>query len=154
VVKIVVCYGEGLISKLARNVGGLTWSHAALYHNDYIIESSAHGVVKRSWDDFEREITEYQILTLKDGLSHMQECAVVSYAHGNIGKPYNYLGLFKIAWRVLKEKLVGIFALPSYICSGLVYDCFKYIGIDLVPGADELVLPDDIADSDLLKQIA
>jgi len=42
----------------------------------------------------------------------------------------------------------------AHVCSSLVYDCFLYAGVNLIPGQEEvLVTPDDLATSPLLEPV-
>lgn len=155
----VVVTRSGLFGKIARWFG-LEWSHAALRYEfetpipfAYIIEAGAFGIKDRRWEDFIEGVDKYQILRVKGGLSPGQAEKILAYATGNIGKPYNYLWLLRIAWSLLCEENIGLFHYPAHVCSSLVDDCFAYAGIDLVPStACVLVLPDDLASSPLLEQ--
>jgi len=158
-VQVVVTYG-GILGRLARWYG-LKWNHAALrYVRDEsegvrVIEAGAWGVVERSWEDFVAEVEEYQVLQVKDGLPEVTVREVVAYAWGNVGKPYNYGWLLKIAWELVKGRLVaGVLTYPAHVCSSLVYDCFLYAGVNLIPGHEGvLVTPDDLANSPLLEEV-
>ncbi|MGD1995193.1 MAG: hypothetical protein PVH62_00315 [Anaerolineae bacterium] len=158
-VHVVVTYG-GLLGRLARWFG-LTWSHAALrYARDAqasarIIESGACGIKERSWEDFVAGAEEHQALQMKESLPEVTKREIVAYAWGNVGKPYNYWWLIKIAWELVKRRfVVGALTYPAHVCSSLVYDCFLYAGVDLLPGhEDVLVTPDDLASSPLLEAV-
>lgn len=44
--------------------------------------------------------------------------------------------------------------MASHVCSSLVYDSFRYAGVDLLPGQpDVLVTPDDLASGLLLEKV-
>jgi hypothetical protein len=156
---VVVTVG-GILGRLARRFG-LKWSHAALrYVRDEsvgarIIESAACGTQERSWEDFIAEADEYKAFQVRDGLSEVAVREVVAYAWGNVGKPYNYWWALKIAWELVKRRFViGVLSYPAHICSSLVYDCFLYAGVDLIPGREGvLVTPDDLANSPLLEEV-
>jgi uncharacterized protein YycO len=156
---VVVTYG-GILGRLARWFG-LTWDHAALrYVRDpsagaRIIESAACGVQERSWEDFIAGVKEYQGFRVKDGLPEVTRREIVAYAWGNVGKPYNYWWLLKIAWELIKSRFVtGILTYPAHVCSSLVYDSFLYAGVNLIPGQEGvLVTPDDLANSPLLEEV-
>lgn len=154
----VVVTRKGLLGK-AAGWFGLMWSHAALRYKFEIIrseacviEAGAFGIKDRPWEDFIAGVDEYQILRVKDGLTLEQRGAILGYALGNVGKPYNFLWLLKIAWDLLRKKF-SILHYPAHVCSSFVDACFTYAGIDLVPSmACVLVLPDDLASSPLLEQ--
>ena len=80
---------------------------------------------------------------------------IVAYAWGNVGKPYNYWWLLKIAWELVKRRFVlAALTYPAHVCSSLVYDSFLYAGENLIPGhGDALVTPDDLANSPLLEEV-
>jgi len=155
---VVVTYG-GILGRLARWFG-LKWTHAALrYVRDgtagaRIIEAAACGIQERSWEDFIADAEEFQIFRAKDSLPEATKREIVAYAWGNVGKPYNYGWLLKIAWELVRRRLVvGILTYPAHICSSLVYDSFLYAGVNLIPGHEGvLVTPDDLANSPLLEK--
>lgn len=156
---VVVTYG-GVIGRLARRFG-LRWNHAALRYARSpqaglrIIESSACGAVERSWEDFLKDVEEYQAMAVREGLSEMTMREIIAYGWGNVGKPYNYWWFLKIAWQLLKRRLIAApFTYPAHVCSSLVYDCFRYAGVNLLPGHEGvLVTPDDLAGSPLLEVV-
>jgi len=155
----VVVIHSGILGRLARWFG-LKWSHAALrYVRDgaagpRVIESEACGVRERSWEDFIAGAEEYRVLRVRDGLPEITMREIVAYAWGNVGKPYNYGWLLKIGWELLRRRRVGVLTYPAHICSSLVYDCFLYAGVNLIPGHQGvLVTPDDLANSPLLEEV-
>lgn len=159
-VRVVVTHGGGILGRLARWYG-LKWSHAALRYvrggsaEPRIIESAACGARERSWDDFIAGVKEYQAFRVRGGLPEVTRREIVAYSWGNVGKPYNYWWLLKIAWRLVKGRfVVGVLTYPAHVCSSLVYDSFLYAGVDLIPGQqDVLVTPDELANSPLLEQV-
>lgn len=161
-VAVVVTYSDDFPWRLARSWGIATWTHAALRYlrddtpSPRIIESSTWGVVERGWDEFIAERDEYKLLRLKQELPEANKREIIAYAWGNVGKPYNFLWLLRVAWRLIKRRwLVGALTYPAHICSSLVYDAYLYGGVDLVPGGQEgvLVTPDDLASSPLLEEV-
>jgi len=158
-VYVVVTYG-GILGRLAR-WAGLKWNHAALRYvraepeGARIIEAGPFGVQERSWEDFVAGAEEYQAFQVKDSLPEVTMREIVAYAWGNVGKPYNYWWLLKIAWELVKRRfVVGLLTYPAHICSSLVYDCFLYAGVNLIPGQEGvLVTPDDLANSPLLEEV-
>ena len=158
-IHVVVTYG-GILGRLARWFG-LRWSHAALrYRRDpaaglRVIESATCGAQERSWEEFIADAEEHQVFRVKDGLPEVTAREIVAYGWGNVGKPYNYWWLLKIAWELIKRRFIAApFTYPAHVCSSLVYDCFRYAGVNLIPGQqDVLVTPDDLAKSPLLEEI-
>ena len=158
-VYVVVTYG-GILGRLAR-WAGLKWNHAALRYvraeseGARIIEAGPFGVQERSWEDFVAGAEEYQAFQVRDGLPEVTVREIVAYAWGNVGKLYNYWWLLKIAWELVKRRFgLRLFTYPAHICSSLVYDCFLYAGVNLIPGQEGvLVTPDDLASSPLLEEV-
>jgi len=156
-VHVVVTY-DGILGRLARWFG-LRWSHAALrYVRDVsagarVIEAEACGVRELSWEEFVAGTEEHQAFRVKGGLPNVTMREIVAYAWGNVGKPYNYWWLLKIIWELVKRRpLAAPFTYPAHVCSSLVYDCFLYAGVNLIPGQEGvLVTPDDLAASPLLE---
>ncbi len=167
-VAIAVTYHDNLFGRLHRKFG-LVWGHAALAHNSlpsireyipgysypqwHVVESTFSGVRERPWEEFISGVDECKIFELLENIPPHRYVAMVAYAHGNVGKPYNFFGLAKVIYRLLTKR-INIFRYHSHICSGLVYDSFLYGGINLVSGSkDVLVTPDDLANSPLLKEV-
>ena len=156
-VYVVVTY-QGLLGTLARWFG-LQWNHAALrYTRDAaagarIIEAAACGIRELSWEAFIAGTREHRILRSRDDLPELVRREIVAYAWGNVGKPYNYWWLLKIAWALVKRRLLaGVLTYPAHVCSSLVYDSFLYAGVNLIPGHEGvLVTPDDLYNSPLLE---
>jgi len=160
-VAVVVTYKADFLGRLARSWGLATWTHAALRYiredtpSARVIESTACAVRERSWDEFVSEFDEYKLLRPKQELSEANKREIIAYAWGNVGKPYNFLWLLQVAWRLIKEQwFVSALTYPAHICSSLVYDAYLYGWTDLVPGQqDILVTPDDLASSPLLEEV-
>ena len=162
-VAVVVTYSADFPWKLARLWGLATWTHTALRYirddmpSPRIIESSACGVRERSWDEFVAEYDEYKLLRLKQELPEANEREIIAYAWGNVGKPYHFLWLLQVAWRLVKKQwFVSALTYPAHICSSLVYDAYLYGGTDLLPDQgqqDVLVTPDELAGSLLLEEM-
>jgi hypothetical protein len=154
---VVTTYGPGLVSWLARKVGGMTWSHAAIRFRwgvigePLVIDAGATGVHVRPWEQLERESTAYCLYELADPPPECDLCEIVAYAHGNVGKPYNYWWLLLIAWRAWRD--LRPFTYPAHVCSSFVYDAFDY-SVDLLPGSQSVVVtPDELAASPLLREV-
>lgn len=158
----VIVTRSGLFGRLARWLG-LEWSHAALLYCDdsfldwRVIEASALGIRECPLEEFMIDVEQYLVLHLKETPPQQTYAEILAYAWGNVGKPYSYWWLLKIAWKLVKRHFVGIFRFPAHVCSSLVYDAFLYGDIDLVPpipgGHGVLVLPDDLANSPLLEAV-
>ena len=148
-IKIIFTWRNDLLGRLARKFG-MVWSHIGLlYGSDIdgwrVFEASMWGIRNQTIDKFIAAWDEYKTLKLIDPITLETKKEIVAFAWGNVGKPYGFLLLLKIAWQILKDRfLMRSFTYPSHVCSSLVHECFLYIGIDLVPGKGRLVLPDDI----------
>lgn len=154
-IQVIVTH-SGIFGWLADRLG-LKWSHAALRCVDgedvYIIEVSALGIQQVPWEGY-AEGKRYRLFGVKAGLTSLQMTQVLSYAQGNIGKPYNYLWLVKIGWDLIFKHKASILFYRAHVCSSLVDDAFGYAGIDLVPWSESVVvLPDDLAASPLLEPL-
>jgi len=161
--QIVVTYNPDWLGRLMRRYGH-TWNHMCLrYYRETpgsswrTIESAMVGIKERSWEEFIAPKTEYQALQVRDDLPESTKREIVAYAWGNVGKPYAFHWLFTFGWRVLRERLfsrLSVLTYPAHLCSSLVYDCFRYAGVDLLPNqAGVLVTPDELATSPLLQRI-
>jgi len=152
-IRLVVLYGDSLLKKL-MNLVGLKWSHALLRYDDRVIEACSEGIIERSWEEAIEGVIEYKVFKLKEELTELEKAIIVAYAWGNVGKPYNYWWLIKMAWEIVKGKLRRALKYPAHVCSSLVYDCFLHANIDLLPGQkDVLVTPDDLANSEELVEV-
>ena len=160
-IKVIFTWRDDLLGRLARKFG-MVWSHVGLlYGSDIdgwrVFEASMWGIRNLPIDEFISAWDEYKTLRPNFPLTVDVRKEIVAFAWGNVGKPYGFLLLLKIAWQILKDRfLMRSFTYPSHVCSSLVHECFLYIGIDLVLGKGRLVLPDDIylsrnLQSDVLK---
>lgn len=161
-VAVVVTYSDVFPWNLARSWGLATWTHAALRYikedtpSPRIVESSTCGVQERPWDEFIVEYDEYKLLRLKQELPEARKREIIAYAWGNVGKPYHFLWLLQVAWRLIKERwFITPLTYPAHICSSLVYDAYVYGGVDLIPGGqgDIMLTPDELAASSLLEEV-
>ena len=156
----VVFTAGGFLGHLGR-VFGLTWTHVAFRFRDFsgewrVIESSIHGVVERDWLSFVGEAFDHRLYEPSSPLSEEQSYSLIGYIWQCVGRPYDYWGFVRVIWRELRRRwLLSALMARSYICSGLVYDAFLQIGLDLAPGhADLLILPDELLVGSLLVEVA
>lgn len=150
--EIVVLYGEGWFGRVMHWLGQ-KWSHVMLKYNDRVVESTSDGIIERSFEEGIKGATEYKILKLRECIDPCAKNIIVAYAHGNVGKPYNYYWFAKMGLDLIRGKFRRVLQYPAHVCSSFVYSCFLYEDIDLVPGDNVMVLPDDIANSPLLEEV-
>lgn len=150
-------FTPGPVGWLARLVG-LRFSHAFIRYEKpegwWIIDAGATGIQDHPGTGLERA-TDYKIMETKDPLDELTKQRIIDYARGQVGKPYHYVWLIKLAWRVLRRRFgIRMLAYPAHVCTNLVVDCFRYVSIDLVPPVEILVTPDEIAASDKLIEVS
>ncbi|MBC8249211.1 MAG: hypothetical protein H8E90_05990 [Anaerolineales bacterium] len=136
---------------------GLRFSHAFIRYEKpegwWLMDSGLWRIKDRPSTGLERA-TDYVILETKEPLDPNTAQRIIDYARGNVGKPYHIWGAIRLGWRLLRQRFgFQALAYPSYICTDFVVDCFHYVGIDLVPPGQLLVLPDEIAASDKLVEV-
>lgn len=149
-IEIVLTWMDDFFGRLVRRTG-LYWSHIALKYNGRVFETSFFRIRETSWKDFIANKAEWQVLRLKEPLNHTGARALLAYAWGNVGKPYNVIWMIKLA---LRRAMVANtkWAYGSHICSSFIYSCFHYVGVDLLPDQKYITItPDDIASSPLLE---
>jgi len=142
----------------------MTWSHALLRFDDYIIEAAAEGVIKEGWNPAKWE--RYARFKLRPELlkeeTVLQYIRMMAFAEGEVDKRYKYEALGAIAIRILKKIFGGqrgkyvFFSLigTGEVCTSLVDRTWLFGGFDLVPEEKSpFVLPDEIAASKLLIEI-
>lgn len=158
-VHVILSWEPDLVGRLAR-LFGVKWSHAALlFHphseikEEYVIEALWRGIVKRTLTEFLKDKHDWVILTpLRDGrwpLQYSEINAIRDYAHGNIGKRYDFGLLLRLIWRELKRKVKpSIVMVVREVCTSLIDDSFSYVDWDLIPWkVDRMILPDDLYES-------
>jgi uncharacterized protein YycO len=167
-VYIVCTLSQDLIGKIVGKFG-VHWNHIAIMYKLYstsewrIFESGSFGIVNRSFIKFISNKSEYSVFKLQPEmtLSAYEKRVLLAFCWGNVGKPYNYFWMLRVAWRVLKKwwvvkilKQSIAYIYPAHVCSSLVYTAFKYVGIDLALTTKHIwVLPDDIATSPHLRPV-
>ena len=146
-IQVVVTYRDHLFNRFVR-WWGIDWTHAAIRYRLKgkwrVFETAAFGTVERDWEGFIEDVDEY--LTLSTELTPRQQTQLISYAWGNVGKMYNIFRLMQIVIKYLiggrKPQSLNV---TSHICSSFTNNCYKHVGIELVPGI--WVTPDDLANS-------
>jgi len=154
--QIGVIFTPGPIGSIVRMLG-LRFSHAFIRYERpdgwWVIDSGLWRVKDRPGTGLDRA-TDYVILETKEPLDPGTAQRIIDYARGNVGKLYNFWGAIRLGLRLLRQRFgLQALAYPSYICTDFVVDCFHYVGIDIVPPGQLLVLPDEIAASDKLVEV-
>lgn len=112
------------------------WSHCAIVTNDgTIIEASIHGVVERPLEDLVEEMSAYEMYEIPCDNPSL----VIEKARSQIGKPYDFLGLFGIAFR--KRNWC---AEDKWVCSELIAWSFAEAGRPLVRLGSWRVTPNNL----------
>ena len=126
-------------SHLIRWLTWSEWSHVDIVlHDGYLLGSVIpHGVVVR-----ENELIEYRRYTVDAPNS------VIKIAEQEIGKPYDWKGLFGIVFR---NRQWG--DRNAWICSELVAHCFEKAGFKLINSDTWRITPEDLIKSPLLKEV-
>jgi len=159
-VYVLVLYGDSLLKKL-MNIVGMTWSHTAFVYEEYemmrAIEACSNGIIERSFKESIAGAKKWKLFALKHEPDEMTKREMVAFAYGNLGKPYAYHQLFRMAWEVFKDTFLPLRSAATafaHVCSSLVDAAFLYADIDLVPEHETIwVTPDDLAQSDLLMEV-
>lgn len=157
---------DSLVAFLIKVGGKLRYSHILIYIGDgKVIEAGPKGVkVSPNWvthkpNDY------WKVMRFKDELTPEQMERIISTAYGYEGKPYDmwhypFLGIYvwfsQLGWAKKLLKLVKKIDDDKFMnCSEFVSRVyFDGLGIDL--GDEEsfdFTLPDDIMNSELLKEV-
>lgn len=120
-------------------------NHAFIYIGDgKIIEANPAGVQIT-------ELSQYSNVAWNqhENLSSSQRLAILDSAHTFVGKPYDFIDIGILAFRILGMKLPhfltgNVTKHKGVICSELVAKSYKSAGIVLVDKADNLVTPSDL----------
>jgi Permuted papain-like amidase enzyme, YaeF/YiiX, C92 family len=105
VFRSIVCSGDvieaidtkSLVSRLIARFDHGTWSHVGLYSgNGTILEATSAGVVERDLDVYHNK--NYRLGVYRAGkLSTRQAEVMARFGRSQLGKPYNFRGLFRLA---------------------------------------------------------
>jgi hypothetical protein len=149
-------FTPGPVGRVAHLLG-LRFSHAFIRYEApegwRVIDAGFTGIGDRPGTGLEKA-TDYRIMETRDPLDEPTKQRILDYAQGNVGKPYHYIWLLKLAWRLVRQRVgIRMLAYPSHVCTSLIVDCFHHAGIDLVPSEEILVTPDEIAASDKLIDV-
>lgn len=156
---IVVVSGNSIISKIIKKVVGSKWTHVAIYvGGGYFLEidwSKKASLVK---DPYTFGEWDHVIMTTKKPLSKQQQMKIISTAcaFNRQGNRYDWPLLLALC---LKAKFPNTKALNwlngknTYICTELVNKVMRESSVELFPGHDEIIFPDDFLKSPVLKVV-
>jgi hypothetical protein len=143
--------GTGLISKVIEECENSKYSHATTYIGyDNLIE--AEGFERTGAVPIEKYKGQLDIYTC-DSLTDAQREGIKQYLSKQVGSHYDYLLLLVEAIRYIFHVVLPYKEpFKSHICSTLVADSYKSVGIDLCPGI-KYPSPADLSNSKLLRKI-
>ena len=126
--------GRGFIPETICNIQNSIYSHSAVLidaKNEKIIEAGWFNVLYNNLDFYKGRIDVYRCLELNNSLREQ----VIDYLIKQLGKLYDYKMLFLEMCRYLIGLTIPKFYknTPSVICSELISDSWRSIGIDLCP---------------------
>lgn len=124
--KIALFKGNGFISKLIRWQTRGMYSHAALILNDGTVVESREFVGVRHVPDIIRDKGEEVDIFAID-TTPAQDSTIAAFALEQVGKKYNYVGVF----RFLTRQRWSASERDKWFCSELVYSAFKHAGLSL-----------------------
>jgi uncharacterized protein YycO len=143
--------GTGWISKAIEDFEHSKYSHATTYIGyDNLIE--AEGFERTGAVPIEKYKGQLDIFTC-DSLTDAQRQEIKKYLIKEVGSRYDYLLILFEAIRYgLHIALPYKEPFKSHICSTLVVDAYKSVGIDLCP-CTKYPSPADLSNSKLLRKI-
>lgn len=140
---------NGFFGKLIRLGTMSRWNHCFIYIGDgQIVEADPKGVRVSP-------VTNYPLIAWNqhEHLSTMERHKIAQAAVALVGKPYSFLTIALLAFRILGLRLLSnsnimeyMAQKEGYICSELVEACYDKAEIVLVPKRDYLVVPGDLAE--------
>ena len=123
--KILLFRGQGVFSKMIKWQTNGNYSHAAILRPDGRIIEAWHKPAKvrlrgplQSWKNVEA----YDV----DGMTDEQWGKAIAWAEKQIGKKYDFGGVFRFVTRWRKEQD------EKWFCSELVFQAVKEAGVDLL----------------------
>jgi uncharacterized protein YycO len=144
------------ISRLVNNMIALftksIYFHVEIYlGGGWSVTAGKHGV---HFSDSVVHTSNFDALRLKRGLTEEEADTIGLYCYKQVGKPYDYLATLLMPFASPK-KLAKRSVNEAWMCSELTAWCYRRIGIDLVPGFEEVsaIAPVDIISSDQLEYL-
>lgn len=154
---LVFCSGSYFFSKAIQRFTRSVWSHVGILYKDealqrvFVLESETMiGVrlapVSKYLRDYHGRNRPYRgrivIARVQPDVDVAAVRRAISYGMDELTKPYDNFEIVRIAFRIL-FRVSRRTRDRKYICSELVYDCFRKAGVHFKLN-DEFVSPDDI----------
>jgi len=140
---------SGFFGKLIRLGTMSRWNHAFIYVGDGQIIGADPTGVKPS------PLSNYPVVAWNrhEELTDEQRGQIVAAAREAVGRPYSFLTIVLLAFRILGIKALSnsmfiarLAQREGYICSELVEECYGKAEVVLVDKRDYLVVPGDLAE--------
>jgi uncharacterized protein YycO len=139
---------KGFFGRLIRIGTTSRWNHAVIHvGSGEVVSADPSGVKINPASDYTNIAwNKHEELTLA------QREQIALYARSLVGKPYDFLTIADLAFRILGLKIFSKGILEKlarhrgYICSELVSECYRKAGVDLCGKEDYLVVPGDLAE--------
>ncbi len=143
--------GSDWISKTIEDFEHSQYSHATAYVGDGIL-IEADGFDPTGDAPITKYKNQLDIYTC-ESLTEVQRQGIKNFLQGQIGTRYDFLLLLIEAIRyALNVVLPYKEPFRSHICSTLVADSYKAVGVELCPGI-KYASPGDLSESKLLKKV-
>lgn len=154
---IFVVSGNSIISKAIQKTVGSKWTHVALYvGGGYVLEIDWNTKATLVKDPYTFGEFEHVVLRSKKPLTANQQVNITSNAcaFNKTGNRYDWLMLINL---FLKTKFPNTKLLKhlngknTYVCTELVDEVFRRVGIELFPEKDGVIYPHDFIACDKLQ---
>ncbi|MGH7744047.1 MAG: hypothetical protein ACREQ5_04405 [Candidatus Dormibacteria bacterium] len=145
-----VSHGSGLIGELIRHATESWAGHAFIYLGDgHIIEGTAPVAAVAT------SASHPDAVWSNEDLTDAQRVLITDRAHALVGTAYDWPAYVGFSLEFLKlrsgAQLDGVFKQDRWrVCSALVADCYRYVGIDVLPGVAD---PNLVSPADLYNRI-
>jgi Orthopoxvirus protein of unknown function (DUF830). len=151
--KILAYHGTGLLSWWIRT---RTWSEIShvsqLLDDGTEVEAWSGGVQhNKTWGILHKDGTVVDVYDYREPLTAVQKLKMESFLLDQVGKPYDYFGLFRflpiVRWFARSSNEV-----KAWFCSELVMESNEVSGIDLLEKEAYQTTPNDVVVSPLLRK--
>jgi len=140
---------NGIVGKLIRVGTASRWNHAFIYIGDgVIVEANPSGVALSPANKYPKIAWNQH-----DTLSPYQREEIVDRAIREVGKPYAFLDIAALFFRIIGLRFIRpnafwkkLASTQSWFCSELVAHCYREAGLTLINKKDDLVTPGDLAE--------